>query len=172
MLADYVSTAWLDRLMVRDKRATARTRVAPRRVVPVPHHALDGRPDSYTRSSGLLRGLDRRSPGIALGAVIESHEAFLREVEQLVPPGSRERLIRQTTVDFSTHRVAVLGVRVPSLSSVRILGAHEVDGRIELSAAVERFPAGAGRGWAAGLIWCALPRGDEPLRVLPFGQRH
>lgn len=172
MFADYVLTAWLDRLKVRETRGAPRARVMPRRAVPVPHRSLDGFPDSCTRSSGFLRGLVRRSPGVALGAVIESREAFLREVGQLVPPGSRERLVQHTTVDFSTHRVAVLGVRVPSLSSVRILGAHAVDGRIELSAAVERFPAGAGRGWAAGLIWCTLPQGDEPVRVLPFGQHH
>ncbi|MCL4746867.1 MAG: hypothetical protein KJZ83_15855 [Burkholderiaceae bacterium] len=171
MLADYISAAWLDRLVVREKRASSRARAA-RRIVPVLYHSLDGRPESCTRSSGLLAGLCRRSPEIALGPLIESGEAFLREVGRLVPPGSRERLIRNATVDFSTHRVAVFGVRVPSLSTVRIAGVHEIDGRIEVSACVERFPAQAGRGWAAGLIWCALPRSDVPLRVLPFGQRH
>jgi len=160
--------AWLDR--VRALRC-GQARDAERGIgsLDVPHLSLAGESDAFTRSSGVVPGVRQGPASVSLGEVIDAPEAFERAVRRLVPAGSQQRLIRQRAVDFASHRVVVLGVRVPSLSWVRLAALREFDDRIEAVASVDERAARGGSS-AVGLIWFALPRGAKPVTVRPLAR--
>lgn len=164
----YASTGWLNR--VRVLRSGPAACGADRRAsVAVPHLSLTGEPDAFTRSSGLVPDVARGSASISVGAVVETRDAFERSVRRFVPAGSQAQLIRQRGVDFASHRVVVLGFRVPSLSWVRLAGVYDLDDHIEACAAADEPSSNTGAS-GVGLIWFALPRADKPVTVRPFAR--
>ena len=166
VIAASASTSWLHR--VRLPRPGSSARGADRRAPEaVAHLSLTGERDAFTRSSGLIPERVGGSASICVGAVIETRDAFERTVRRFVPAGSQAHLIRQQGVDFASHRVVVLGFRVPSLSWVRLAGVYDLDDHIEACADADDPPSRTGAS-GVGLIWFALARGDKPVRVRPF----
>lgn len=161
--AAYAPMAWLDRMRL--LRSGGARRANPGSVsAGILHLSLSGEPDACTRTSGALPGAVQGDASVSLGQVIEASDAFERTVRALVPVGSQRRVMRECSIDFASHRVVVLGVRVPPLSWVRLAGVREFDDRIEVAASADGTGSRGGAA-ALGLIWLALPRGSKPVTV-------
>jgi len=160
------SRTWIERISARGRRAAELRARHPSRVLR--HQSLEGEPNAFTRSSGVLPAACASAAGFSVGAVLAAREDFERTVRQWVPARSQERLLRETRVDFDALDVVVVGFRVPSLSWVRLAAVleheHFIEAQAQASDSVQRA-----HGRAQGLLWFALPRTAKPIRVGTLG---